>query len=249
MNKKKRLTKAEKEYKDLCQNIDELKQNEGMLKKSENELESFLKEKSKAMQNLEKDKKNRKKDYLKSQAEHHGLRIQKENQITETQGIISMSKNLDTHLNKLHSEIQRQQELLYNADYQIQLLERKVARSLGEKTLEETDFWKEVIREKEEETSKVRQKYQATVSALKTLEDEERIVEKKLKGLVNDQKKYQTELDKINLENDMTREQLGSLEGNKKDLMVKNDSMKLEISKLRNRVLEENEKILQLENR
>jgi chromosome segregation ATPase len=175
--------------------------------------------------------------------------VNKEDLITETQGIISMSKNLDTYLNKLHGEIQRQQELLYNADYQIQLLERKVARSLGEKTLEETDFWKEIIREKEEETNKVRQKYQATVSALKSLEDEERIVEKKLKSLINDETKFQTELDKINLENDMTREQLSSLEVKKKDLMVKNDAMKLENSKLRDRVLQENEKILELDNR
>ena len=160
-----------------------------------------------------------------------------------------MSKNLETHLNKLHTEIQRQQELLYNADYQIQLLERKVARRMGEKTLEETEFLKEVIREKEEETLKVREKYQATVGALKTLEDEQRLVEKKLKMLNNEKNKFQTGLDKINLENDMTREQLATLEKKKKNLMVTNDAMKLEISKLRNKVLTENEQILELENR
>jgi chromosome segregation ATPase len=183
------------------------------------------------------------------QQDHHGLRTQKEDLLTEVQGIISMSKNLDTHLNKLHSEIQRQQELLYNADYQIQLLERKVARRMGEKTLEETDFLKEVIREKEEETAKVREKYQATVNALKTLDDEQRIVEKKLKNLNQEKTKYQTGMDKINLENDMTREQLATLDKKKKNLMVTNDAMKLEINKLREKVLAENEQILELENR
>lgn len=160
-----------------------------------------------------------------------------------------MSKNLDTHLNKLHGEIQHQQELLYNADYQIQLLERKVARRMGEKTLEETDFLKEVIREKEAETEKVREKHQAAVSALKTLQDEQRIVEKKLKTLDQEKTRFKTGLDKINLENDMTREQLASLEKKKRNLMVTNDAMKLEINKLKDKVLTENEKILELENR
>ena len=46
-------------------------------------------------------------------------------------------RNLQSHINKLNQEFQKQQELLYNAEYQIQLMERKVARAKGERTLEE----------------------------------------------------------------------------------------------------------------
>lgn len=46
-------------------------------------------------------------------------------------------RNLQSHINKLNQDFQRQQELLYNAEYQIQLMERKVARARGERTLEE----------------------------------------------------------------------------------------------------------------
>lgn len=45
-------------------------------------------------------------------------------------------KNLQAHINKLNQDFQKQQELLYNAEYQIQLMERKVARARGERTLE-----------------------------------------------------------------------------------------------------------------
>ena len=46
-------------------------------------------------------------------------------------------RNLQSHINKLAQEFQRQQELLYNAEYQIQLMERRVAKARGEMTVEE----------------------------------------------------------------------------------------------------------------
>ena len=159
-----------------------------------------------------------------------------------------MSKNLNTHLNKLYSEIQSQKELLYNADYQIQLLERKLARSMGEKTLEETDFLKEIIKKKEEETEESRKKLNNTLAACKTLEDDQRLIDKKLKLLEEEEFKFKTALEKINLENDMTKQQLSQLIHQKKDVMVKNDITKLEIQKLRNKVLNSNENVLTLEN-
>ncbi len=63
----------------------------------------------------------------------------------EIQGIMAACRNLQSHINKLNQEFQKQQELLYNAEYQIQLMERKVARARGERTLEEKkDLQKDV---------------------------------------------------------------------------------------------------------
>lgn len=159
-----------------------------------------------------------------------------------------MSKNLNTHLNKLFSEIQSQKELLYNADYQIQLLERKLARSMGEKTLEETDFLKEIIKMKEKETELSKKKLNDTLAACKTLEDDQRLLDKKLKVLEEEEYKFKTALEKINLENDMTKQQLYQLVSQKKQVMVKNDITKLEIQKLTQKVLESNEDVLSLDN-
>jgi hypothetical protein len=53
----------------------------------------------------------------------------------------------------LNQEFQKQQELLYNAEYQIQLMERKVARAKGERTLEEK---KDLQKDIEEATKKNR---------------------------------------------------------------------------------------------
>ena len=62
-------------------------------------------------------------------------------------------RNLQSHINKLNQEFQKQQELLYNASYQIQLMQRKVSRASGERTLEEKkDLQKDVEAAKKKNT-------------------------------------------------------------------------------------------------
>jgi hypothetical protein len=65
LNKKKRLTKAEREYKELCRIIEDLTKNDKMLKGSEEKYEQFLKDKAKIKNKLEKDIKIKEKEYLK----------------------------------------------------------------------------------------------------------------------------------------------------------------------------------------
>lgn len=65
LNKKKRLTKAEREYKELCRNMTDLLQNREFLRKSEDQLESVLRDKAREKGRFEKDIKVRKKEYFK----------------------------------------------------------------------------------------------------------------------------------------------------------------------------------------
>lgn len=44
-------------------------------------------------------------------------------------------RNLQSHINKLNQQFQKQQQLLYNAEYQIQLMERNVQKAKGQRTL------------------------------------------------------------------------------------------------------------------
>jgi hypothetical protein len=65
------------------------------------------------------------------------LRAEQANLIGDISGTLSASRNLQASINKLKQEKQRQQVLLYNADYQIQQLERMVSRAQGERSQEE----------------------------------------------------------------------------------------------------------------
>jgi hypothetical protein len=65
------------------------------------------------------------------------LRAEQANLIGDISGTLSASRNLQANINKLKQEKQRQQTLLYDAEFQIQQMERKVARAQGERSQEE----------------------------------------------------------------------------------------------------------------
>lgn len=62
------------------------------------------------------------------------------------------TKNLQTKVHGLDQEQTRQQELIYSAEFQIQQMERKVARGMGERTDEEKSLLNNKISDLEART-------------------------------------------------------------------------------------------------
>ena len=60
-----------------------------------------------------------------------------------------MLRNMEGQLSQLDKEAARQQELLYNAEFEIQQIERKIARGLGERSDEEKNALKKGIEKNE----------------------------------------------------------------------------------------------------
>jgi len=75
------------------------------------------------------------------------LRAEQANLIGDISGTLSASRNLQANINKLKIEKQRQEELIYTADYQIQQMERKVKRVQGVRSQEEQRKLQADIRE------------------------------------------------------------------------------------------------------
>lgn len=94
----------------------------------------------------------------------------------EIQGIMAACRNLQSHINKLNQEFQKQQELLYNAEYQIQLMERKVARARGERTLEEKKDLQKDIEEAGKKNSEIKSQFKILNESVKKLNDDLRAV-------------------------------------------------------------------------
>ena len=83
------------------------------------------------------------------------LRAQEANKIGEINNILSSKKNIKGNVDKLRNQITKQKELLYNVDFQIQLMERKIAWVQGKRSKEETD---EINREKDDINMKITDK-------------------------------------------------------------------------------------------
>lgn len=67
---------------------------------------------------------------------------------------------------------------------------------------------------------------------MKTLLDEHRKLDKRIRDLNDEELKLVAMIDKINLENDMTTNELKNVNAKKEDILVQNNLMKLEINKI-----------------
>lgn len=91
---------------------------------------------------------------------------------TEVAGAKSQSGNLDAQLAILDKDSSRQQELLYNAEFQIQQIERKIARGLGERSDEGKRTSKAQIDACEAAAVQVRDKRKLPVGHVRKLQSE-----------------------------------------------------------------------------
>ena len=99
--------------------------------------ESEYKESENMKTEVEKEIRTQKETLFKESQKLFKLRAEQANLIGDISGTLSASRNLQANINKLRVEKQRQQELLYQQDFQIQQMERKVSRMQGDRSHDE----------------------------------------------------------------------------------------------------------------
>lgn len=182
------------------------------------------------------------------------LREQEANMIGEINNIISAKKNLKANINKLIQEITKQMGLLYDVDFQIQLMERKVAWVLGKRTQEETNEINNEIESLEKSKADRQKKLNKLLGSLKNIDEELRNVETRLKTAKEEKKKLTDVIEELELENIKSAQDLQKISKRKEETLVEHDLMKLEIKNLydklvaeANHVFKEENKLYQLE--
>ncbi|KRX02640.1 hypothetical protein PPERSA_11980 [Pseudocohnilembus persalinus] len=247
--KKQRLNLAQQKY-----NAHVIKmKNEDMAAKNFEAQKAYAEEKYttklKEKQAIEKKIKKKKESLYRYTQELFKLREKEANLYGDIQGNMAACRNLKAHISNLNQDFQRQQELLYNAEYQIQLMERKVARAKGERTLEERNDIKNEKEKAQNENDEVKSENKKLKDSLKDLEDSLRSIDKRLTALQGDEKKYDKIVKSLILENDMTYQDLNKIVKKKEEILVNHDSMKLEIKKIQQTLSNEMNTVFQLENR
>jgi len=174
--------------------------------------------------------------------------------IGEINNIISAKKNLKANINKLIQEITKQMGLLYDVDFQIQLMERKVAWVLGKRTQEETNEINNEIETLEKSKAEQQKKLNKLLASLKSIDEELRNVETRLKTAKEEKKKLTDVIEELELENIKSGQDLQKISKRKEETLVEHDLMKLEIKNLydklvaeANHVFKEENKLYQLE--
>lgn len=167
----------------------------------------------------------------------------------EIQGAKSICRNLDGQLLQLDKEAARQQELLYNAEFQIQQIERKIARGMGERSDEEKISLKKNIEELEVALAAVKEKRKMLHGQSRKLANE--IVTYNQRKVAYEEKflKLKESLNEIQLENRMVEEDIKTETKNIEEIAVLNDLARLEVRRLRDLLSAKSDAVFSLENR
>ena len=249
LRKKQRLNNAEKKFsvqKIKMGSADDLVQE--LMGKSKT-AEEVLKDAEKSKADLEREIRIKEDILFKATQSLFKLREEEANLYGEIQGNMAACRNLQAHIGRLSQEFQRQQELLYNAEYQIQLMERKVAKAKGEKTIEERKELEEQIKKAEEEFEQKSTEHKKLSQALRRLDDDTRGIEKILVGVEDEKTKLASTIEELTLENDMFAQDLSKVIKTKEETLVQHDIMKLEIKNIRDNLMKATYKVYNLENR
>ncbi|GMI19911.1 hypothetical protein TrCOL_g10320 [Triparma columacea] len=176
-------------------------------------------------------------------------RQEEANLISEISGSQAASKNLSTKLHSFDAESMRQQELIYNAEFQIQQMERKVARGLGERSDEEKRQLMAKIAEVEKVLEARIEKRKMLTQQVRKIGNEFRYSVRAKEEAEAAQKDLKNKVAEVELENSSCEQQLKSLVSAKEEHMVQNDIMRLEVKRLRDALNGKADEVFNLENR
>ena len=179
----------------------------------------------------------------------HDLKREEGRLRSEISGCRSMSRNLETKLTQLDKEAARQQELLYNAEFQIQQIERKIARGMGERSDEEKVALKKQIQGCEEHLEQAKERRKLLLQQNRKLQMELVALKVRKEELLGRQTKLNETIAEKDLENKMSEEEIRRDTKKLEEMSVANDLLLLEVRRLRDLLSAKTDAVYSLENR
>jgi chromosome segregation ATPase len=219
------------------------------LEESANTADKLLKNSEAELDDVEKKIRDKKEKLFRKTQKLFKLRAEEASLLGEISGALAAGRNLQANLNSKEQEVQRQYVLLYNADYSIQYMERRVDQAKGVQVTEQNKELKAKIKQKEQELVDRQQQLEKVTKAVKQLQDDLRLLERKLEKTKFEEDTLKTNLDELNLQIKMIEKDIDKEVQNKDKVLVQHDTMKLEVKKLKDTLCAEADKLFSEENR
>ena len=177
------------------------------------------------------------------------LRTKERDLIAEIAGGQSQNKNMNLKVNQLDSQIMKQQELLYNADFQIQGLERRVARASGERSDEETRVLNQRIEKLTTVLEGVNVEHTLLTNQLKQAQDNLKAATRTKLDCAATTESLNSVIAELKLETETTIRSVKERVKEKEEKLVASDILQLEVKRLRDIFTMKTDEMYGLENR
>ncbi|XP_075717782.1 coiled-coil domain-containing protein 39 [Rhinoderma darwinii] len=212
-------------------------------------IEDMLKEQEKTVKDLEAQLKQIREQHFKKSQELHEHKTKEKHMISEINGSQVSLRNLNSQLQKLDLHTLKQQGIIYNQDFQIQQLERRLARLKGEVNTDE----KHTLEMRVSDLSKTFDERQASLNILnsqhKKIQGDVRNIKRELEKNGQEKENLNSKMEELKLFNNMSDKELQKLRTSKQDLMVDDNILKLEIKRLRDMLHNKADDVFSLEKR
>ena len=186
---------------------------------------------------------------FKASQELFDLRQIEASTIAEISGSQSQVKNLRHKIKALDKESVKQAELIYNAEYEIQLMERKLSVVKGERSDAEKKALTAQIEKCKEELKEAKDQQKFLVNQTRKVNNEYTRARRREEEAERDKVKLRERINTVEMESNAVELDLKQYTEEEQEAMVANDVMRLEIKRLRDQLSERADKVFTLENR
>eukprot|EP01028_Stygiella_incarcerata_P008180 TRINITY_DN3494_c0_g1_i1.p1 TRINITY_DN3494_c0_g1~~TRINITY_DN3494_c0_g1_i1.p1 ORF type:complete len:924 (-),score=333.31 TRINITY_DN3494_c0_g1_i1:209-2881(-) len=213
------------------------------------QLEKEMEERTQEAARLEKKVQSEKEEHFRQVSELQKLREKEAQLLAEIAGSQSQNKNVQLMLKEYDQQAFKQQELLYNIEFQIQQMERKVSRASGERSEDEKRKLNERIRELSGVVDEKKQRHRMLSDQLKRVMDEMRRATVQRQDAERRLTSMRESMQEISMRNESVQLEISQTLKQKEDKLVEHDLLRLKLKKVRENLTEHGEQLLGLQNR
>jgi len=209
--------------------------------------EKIFDEEEQLMYELNKKLTNAKAYHFKMKQETLNLESYEKTLSAQMQGVRSTNKNMDSRLRKLDKQAIQQQEIVYNQDFMIQQLQRRLAKLEGEADQEDKEEWEEKIRCLEHDLDERKNVLHTTILQLQNIRVHTRLARNGVDKITKDKDVLINIIHELELHNDMSIKAKNKIVASKHDLMVNNNILKLDLHRAQENFEEKADDVFNLE--
>ncbi|NWY36204.1 CCD39 protein, partial [Sylvia atricapilla] len=210
-------------------------------------LEEILKEEEKSVEEKENEMRQLKELLFKKSQE---LKVQSDKEkivLAEIEGGQKSLKNLKSRLRKLDTELLKQQELIYNQDFYIQQIQRRLSRLEGEVNSDEKEVLEGKVAELKKTLEEKKKAYDVLQSLYKKLQNDIQITKRTIDKTREETSGLIAKIEELTLFNERSLQELRKAKHLKQEMMVEDNLLKIELKRLQNTLCNKAEKVLTLE--
>jgi len=139
--------------------------------------------------------------------------------------------------------------LLYAVDFQSQLMQRKVARVSGERTIEEQEEFKRRIEKLDKDLEEQKSLHTILSAQIKRQDAELKNANRTLAGIKKDTEAMKGTMEELELQNTIMNRSVANVVKDKEESLMQHDILRLEVKRLRQQLNTKSESLYSLENR